>query len=176
VPPAPPPPPDRAEVEVRPASPDELRALLDGADAFTARYGRPVEPGFSSFDGVIEHSLEAITSDGVPARWYTHLFFAPGDDGALIGIGGFKGPPDDGAVEIGYEIAPALRGAGRASAAARALISVARAAGCTLVLAHTLAEESPSTSVLTRLGFAHTDTIDDPDDGPVWRWELRPRA
>src|SRR5690606_15843119 len=130
--PSPPGSDDHVAVEVRPASPEELRALIQGADTFTARFGRPVEPGYLSFDGVLEHSLEAITTGGVPARWYTHLFFAPGDDGAVIGIGGFKGPPEDGAVEIGYEIAPALRGRGRASAAARSLIAIAREAGCTL--------------------------------------------
>jgi ribosomal-protein-alanine N-acetyltransferase len=163
---------DPVAVEVRPASPDELRALIEGADTFTARFGRPVEPGYLSFDGVLEHSLEAITTGGVPAEWYTHLFFAPGARGALLGIGGFKGPPDGGAVEIGYEIAPGRRGAGRASAAARALISIARDAGCTLVVARTLAEESPSTSVLTRLGFERTATVVDPEEGAVWRWEL----
>ncbi len=51
------------------------------------------------------------------------------------------------------------------------MVATARAAGCTTVIAHTLAEPNPSTSVLTRLGFTRTDTIEDPDEGPVWRWE-----
>jgi ribosomal-protein-alanine N-acetyltransferase len=160
-------------VDVRPAQVDELRALIDGPAEFEARFGRPVEPGFSSFGGVLEHSLEAITTGGVPPEWYTHLFYDGPDDGAaLIGIGGFKGPPADGAVEIGYEIAPALRGQGRAGAAAAALIETARGHGCTAVIAHTLAEDNPSTSVLRRLGFTRTATIEDPDEGPIWRWEL----
>ncbi|HEV2068935.1 MAG TPA: hypothetical protein VGR26_03985 [Acidimicrobiales bacterium] len=31
---------------------------------------------------------------------------------------------------------------------------------------------SPSTSVLVRCGFANVAEVLDPDDGPVWRWEL----
>jgi ribosomal-protein-alanine N-acetyltransferase len=160
-------------VEVRPARADELRALIVGPAEFEARFGRPVAPGFSSFDGVLEHSLEAITEGGQAPEWCTHLFYAgPDDGGALIGIGGFKGPPARGVVEIGYEIAPAFRGRGRAGAAATALIETARGHGCTTVIAHTLAETNPSTSVLTRLGFTLTETIDDADDGRIWKWEL----
>jgi RimJ/RimL family protein N-acetyltransferase len=168
----PPPTPPHGAVEVLPATPDHLRALIEGPGAFTERFGRPVEPGYLSFDGVLEHSLETVTSGAVPAEWYTYLFVAPGPDGALLGIGGFKGPPQDGTVEIGYEIAPALRGRGLATAASVALIDIARDAGCTLVIAHTLAERNPSTSVLTKLGFEQTETVEDPDEGPVWRWEL----
>jgi ribosomal-protein-alanine N-acetyltransferase len=160
-------------VEVRPAQADELRALIEGDAAFEARFGRRVEPGFSSFDGVLEHSLEAITTGGAAPEWSTHLFYAGPEDGAvLIGIGGFKGPPVDGVVEIGYEIAPALRGRGRAGAAAAALVDTARRHGCTTVIAHTLAETNPSTSVLARLGFARTEAVEDPDEGSIWRWEL----
>lgn len=166
---------DETTIEVRPAQPEELRALIEGPERFEARFGRRVEPGYSSFDGVLEHSLEAITTGAIPAEWYTHLFYDPdladGTPGALVGIGGFKGPPVAGSVEIGYEIAPARRGRGLATAAATVLVDRARTAGCTTVVAHTLAETNPSTSVLTKLGFVRTATIEDPDDGPVWRWE-----
>ena len=40
------------------------------------------------------------------------------------------------------------------------------------VVAHTLAEENPSTAVLTKCGFERTATIADPDEGEIWRWEL----
>jgi GNAT superfamily N-acetyltransferase len=164
---------DDVSIGVRPALADELRALMDGAATFEARFGRRVEPGYSGFDGVLEHSLDAITVGAVPVEWSTYLFYDTDEPGgALIGIGGFKGAPQDGVVEIGYEIAPAFRGRGRATAAAAALVERARAAGCTSVLAHTLAEDNPSTSVLTKLGFRRTATVDDPDEGPIWRWEL----
>jgi ribosomal-protein-alanine N-acetyltransferase len=40
------------------------------------------------------------------------------------------------------------------------------------VIAHTLANENPSTGVLRRLGFTKTHDLVDPEDGPIWRWEL----
>ena len=59
----------------------------------------------------------------------------------LVGWGGFKGPPDaDGAVEIGYAVAPAWEGRGVATAAVAELLREAWAApGVRRVLAHTLA-------------------------------------
>jgi ribosomal-protein-alanine N-acetyltransferase len=41
-----------------------------------------------------------------------------------------------------------------------------------LVRAHTLPEVNASTRVLLKCGFRHVGTVVDPDDGPVWRWEL----
>jgi catechol 2,3-dioxygenase-like lactoylglutathione lyase family enzyme len=41
------------------------------------------------------------------------------------------------------------------------------------VVAHTLPERSPSTSVLERCRFARAGEDIDPEEGPVWRWELR---
>ena len=38
--------------------------------------------------------------------------------------------------------------------------------------AHTLAQPSASTHVLERLGFTRTAEINDPDDGPIWHWQL----
>ena len=64
------------------------------------------------------------------------------------------------------------RGKGHATAAARELVALAHAAGCRLVIAHTLPVENPSTAVLERGGFTRTAEIDDPDEGRIWRWEL----
>jgi GNAT superfamily N-acetyltransferase len=54
----------------------------------------------------------------------------------------------------------------------RQLLDRARKAGVHVVWAHTLPEENPSTKVLGRCGFVRTGEIQDPDDGPIWRWEL----
>ena len=78
-----------------------------------------------------------------------------------------------GIVEIAYGIVPS-QGAGYASELARALISHARAdSRVELIIAHTLPTENASTSVLTKCGFVFRGEVDDPDDGRVWRWELR---
>ncbi len=115
----------------------------------------------------------AALENGVEPRWSTHLFVHRIDH-AVVGIGGFTGPPEQGAVEIGYSVAPGYRGAGLATAAARRLVSAAEESGdVRLVVAHTLAAPGPSTAILRRLGFVHVGEAVDPGEGPVWRWELR---
>lgn len=41
-----------------------------------------------------------------------------------------------------------------------------------LIAAQTLPQESASTTILRRLGFALVGTVDHPEDGPVWEWQL----
>jgi [ribosomal protein S5]-alanine N-acetyltransferase len=41
------------------------------------------------------------------------------------------------------------------------------------ILAHTLAQEHPSTKVLKKCGFQKVEEINDPDDGLIWKWELK---
>lgn len=159
------------DIRVEPARCAWLEALIEGDAAFAERFGIPVVDGWAGFPEALPVTLEAARRhDADP--WGGHLFF-DGADGALVGFGGFKGPPADGAVEIGYAIAPARRGRGLATAAALVMIERARSAGVRTVLAHTLAEPNPSTSVLARCGFTRTATVHDPDlDADVWRWEL----
>ena len=157
-------------VRLEPATADHVRALIAGDDAFAEQFGLAVSPGYLEFDGVLEHFLTALDAGADPS-WHTQLIVHRADR-ALIGLGGFKGPPTDGRVEIGYGISPAYRHQGYATEAAQLMVDTARAAGVTTVIAHTLPETNHSTRLLTTLGFAQTTTVDDPDDGPVWRWEL----
>ncbi|MDP8930196.1 MAG: GNAT family N-acetyltransferase [Actinomycetota bacterium] len=115
-------------------------------------------------------TLLADTVASGTAEWGTHLVFD--EDGALVGTGGWKGAPTEGVAELGYAVAPARQGRGIATAVVRELLSRARAAGLRKVVAHTLAEASPSTSVLVRCGFVKIAEVVDPDDGPIWRWEI----
>jgi RimJ/RimL family protein N-acetyltransferase len=94
-------------------------------------------------------------------------------DNTLIGLGGFKGAPSGGQVEIGYEIAPGYRRQGLATEAAQGMVDHALSnPEVDHVLAHTLPQESPSTMILRRLGLQFIQALDDPDDGPIWRWRL----
>ncbi len=162
---------DDETLAVIPASTEHLQALLRGDPAFEQRFGMRVAPGLIGFDGMLEHSLAALEA-GVAPRWSTHLFVHRGDQ-AVVGIGGFTGPPEQGAVEIGYSVAPDHRGAGLATAAARRLVAAAEQSGdVRLVTAHTLAAPGPSTAILRRLGFACVGEAVDPEEGTVWRWEL----
>jgi RimJ/RimL family protein N-acetyltransferase len=156
-------------VRALPARLDWLEALAEGVDVFTERFGIPVEPGWLDFPEVLPHALAgARERDEDP--WGTHLYF-DAVDGALIGIGGFKGAPSNGEVELGYAIAPARRDRGLATAVVAVLLQRAAAAGVTTVTAHTLAEPNASTRVLTKSGFTQTAELEDPDEGPIWRWE-----
>jgi RimJ/RimL family protein N-acetyltransferase len=157
-------------LEIVPATADHVRALLAGDDVFAERFGLRVAPGYLEFDGVLEHMLTGLDAGADPA-WNSYLFVQVADR-SMLGLGGFKGPPTDGTVEIGYGIAPEYRHQGYATEASSLLIEIARAAGVTTVIAHTLAEPNFSTRVLTTLGFTQTRTVTDPDDGDVWRWEL----
>lgn len=159
-----------ARLHLVPATADHLRALIAGDDAFTERFGLRVAPGYLEYDGVLERMLRDLDAGADPV-WSTQLFVHVADS-ALLGLGGFKGPPADGTVEIGYGIAPEYRHQGYATEGAAILIETARAAGVTTVIAHTLPEPNFSTRILTTLGFTQTSTVSDPDEGDVWRWEL----
>jgi RimJ/RimL family protein N-acetyltransferase len=95
-------------------------------------------------------------------------------DRQLLGTCGFKGEPTEmGTVEIGYEIHEAYRQQGLASEAAKGLIDFSlNHANIKSVLAHTLAHENPSVSLLKKLGFQFVGLFNDPDDGDIWRFEL----
>ena len=144
-------------------------ALALGDDVFAERFGIAGEPGWEGFPEVMAFLAEV--RDGItPDEWGLHLVFD--EDGALVGNAGWKGEPVDDAAELGYAVAPSRRGRGIATAVVRELLARARDAGVRTVVAHTLAEPSPSTSVLVRCGFANVAQVLDPDDGPIWRWEL----
>lgn len=144
-------------------------ALALGDAVFTKRFGHAVEAGWWGFPEALKGLVDGARADE-PDEWGAHLFFD--EDGALVGVGGWKGPPVDRAAELGYAVAPARQGRGIATAAVRELVRRAHEASLVMVTAHTLAEESPSTTVLRRCGFVKVAEFVDPDDGPVWRWQL----
>lgn len=160
-------------MRVEPLRREWIEALIDSEAAFTEQFGIAVIEGWAGFPEALPHVLDAARRhDADP--WGSHLFFD--DDAALVGLGGFKGPPREGGVEIGYAIAPARQGRGLATTAARTLIDRARDRGATRVIAHTLATPNASTAVLVHCGFTRVATTADPErgvDDDVWRWELQ---
>ena len=105
-------------------------------------------------------------------QWLYYLSVLKNEN-TLIGSGGFRGAPQAGVVEIGYEIAPSYRGNGFATEMAKAFIRFAfQHSDVTTVQAHTLAVENESGSVLKRCGLKWIEELDDAEDGKLWRWEI----
>lgn len=159
-------------IRIEPITTEWAEALAEGDDVFAERFGIRVEPDWAGFPETVGFLLAAARGD-TPPEWRPHLIFD--EDGALVGNGGWKGAPQDGAAEVGYAVAPSRQRRGIATALVRELVERGRRAGLRTVLAHTLAEENASGKVLTRCGFTRTDEFVDPEDGPVWRWELQLR-
>jgi RimJ/RimL family protein N-acetyltransferase len=134
--------------------------------ALTPLAGEP-EPNDPAHAGEWAGALEG-TDYGTPpwCFYFARLGKQP------VGIGLFKGPPTDGVVEITYLAFLGARRRGVATAIANQLVSIARGQGMTRVVAHTLRKNNPSTLVLTANGFMGPTEVVDPEDGPVWRWEL----
>lgn len=176
--------PTHQRVELRPFAPDHLLALVeapavDAPHRFAERFGHPLADGL----------VEMFTSGEVSPAWLARLRAAtdanPWEHGfavlhrehaRVIGSAGFKGAPDaDGVVEIAYGIAPAYQEQGFATEAARALLDFAFAdERVGRVRAHTRPQDGPSPGVLRKCGFALLATVEDPEDGTVWRWECGP--
>jgi RimJ/RimL family protein N-acetyltransferase len=158
-------------VRVEPMQLSWIEALAESDAAFTERFGIEVAPDWIGFPEVMPFALQEAR-DGTSGEWGSHLFFD--DDGALVGFGGWKGPPVDGVAELGYAVSPSRQGRGIATAVVRELLTRARKAGVRMVCAHTLAERTASTSVLERCGFSFAGEVHDPDAGAAWRWERTP--
>ena len=94
-------------------------------------------------------------------------------DATPVGTCGFKSPPHDGRVEIAYFTFPEFEGCGFASAMAARLLAIARQHSSPIVVAaQILPERNASHKILEKLGFRHVETIDHPEDGRVWEWQL----
>lgn len=122
------------------------------------------------------YSYDKLRNNPDEIQWWLYLFIHPADR-ALAGMGGYKGPPDEhGMVEIGYQIYEPYRNRGLVTEAAIGLINRAfEHPDVMIVQGHTLAEENASVRVLKKCGMVFTGAFDDPDDGPIWQWQL-PRS
>jgi [ribosomal protein S5]-alanine N-acetyltransferase len=95
------------------------------------------------------------------------------EDSVCIGTCGFKGPPQNNRVEIAYFTFPEYEQRGYARRMARMLVEMAQAFDKDVIIAaQTLPKESASTAILRRLGFVLMGSIDHPEDGEVWEWQL----
>jgi RimJ/RimL family protein N-acetyltransferase len=100
-------------------------------------------------------------------------YLAEDETSGIVGSCGYKGDCRDGLVEIAYFSFPEFEGRGFATEMASLLNDMAWSRReVRIIRAHTLQEENASVRILRRLGFTRLGTVDDPEDGLVWRWEL----
>ena len=147
-----------------------LKLCLDSLEAARARIDAmsPADKNDLSSEWL---SLLAAATSANP--WILGFCIQLRDSDAVVGQCGFKGPPaSNGVVEIAYSVEPENEGNGYATEAAEALVKYAFEHNeVQTVRAHTLPETNASTRVLTKCGFRNVGEVNDPDDGPVWRWE-----
>lgn len=163
---------------LRPCSPHELLTIIGEPEEFEPLLGLSVADGLRAFFVSADVSpkwLAALRNASGSDPWRHGFFVVHRESGAVIGSAGFKGPPDStGTVEIAYGIVPSFEGHGYATEAAAALVAFASTSEqVRIVRAHTLPESNASTHVLLKCGFHHIDTVFDPEDGTVWRWERK---
>ncbi|MEO6969297.1 MAG: GNAT family N-acetyltransferase [Chthoniobacterales bacterium] len=159
-------------------TPDHLRALMDGGDAYERQFEISVASGVREFltgpevsESFLARLREAVSAD----PWRDGFGVVQLANQRLIGLCSFGGPPDaEGGVEISYGVAPEFEGQGYATEAARLLMAHAFASGrVRRVWAHTLPEDNASTRILEKCGFKYCGESIDPIDGAIWRWEKR---
>lgn len=151
-----------------------MDAALAGDDVLAATLGHAVAPRWATFAEALGPTRDTLAADPEGGAWGAR-FFVAGDPPELVGWGGFKGPPDGGTVELGYEIAEDRRGRGLATAAVRAMLAEAFAdERVAAVIAHTLPERNASNHVLRKVGFHYAgEALEDGE--VVWRF-LLPRS
>jgi RimJ/RimL family protein N-acetyltransferase len=147
-----------SDVKLVPRTRDEVHAALDAMSPDTRAY-------------VSADYLAKLEKSARKDPW-VHGFHVVNDEGVVVGLGCFKGPPVDETVEIAYAIVPEHQGKGYATAAAEALAAYAFESGMArIVRAHTLPDGLASQRVLLKSGFAKVGEVIDPEDGLVWRFE-----
>ena len=148
-----------ARLKLTPATQELLQLELDDKAAFAAHFGvslpRDWPPGEYDRDA-IRFFLEKLIEGGPESvGWYGwYAFLNDREPAALIGCGGYLGPPDEaGCVEIGYSICEQWRGQGLAKELVQALVERAWAQGATKIVAHTSRENPASVAVMRSCGF-----------------------
>jgi len=172
---------NRAPIETErlsllPNSAQLVLALMEDPQRYEELAGFPAAAGLREYftsGEVSQDFLNSLRAPSDPDPWRFGFAVVHRQERAVMGTGGYKGPPDaSGMVEIAYGVAPAFQGRGYATEIARALCAYALESDLVQLLrAHTLPEPNASTRVLKKNGFEFVGEVDDPEDGRVWRWE-----
>ncbi len=150
---------ETARLELVPSTLEMLRAELDDRSApgrfLNARVPDDYPPAEYDADA-IRWMIGLLEQQPGAAKWWVYYVVWTVDERTLVGGVGFKGPPVDGAVEIGYSVVGCFQRRGIATDAVRAIVSHAFAhPEIDRVEADTFPELIPSIGVLEKCGFRH---------------------
>lgn len=121
-------------------------------------------------ESIVSATKQMYTTVGSFTPWIGYL---AEEGGWIVGACGFKGPPDDQAVEIAYFTFPEFENQGVATRMAESMIEIARLANPSMrVLAQTLPERNASHRVLEKLQFKVVGMKQHEIDGTVVEWCL----
>lgn len=152
-----------------------LATLTPDGKAFAAAYGPTLGADSEYIRGIVEQTLDLAVRRPREAAFGGYLVE---DTGLKIVVGtcGFRnGPEDHGSVELAYHTFEPFEGRGYSTAAAQAMIALAsKQPGVRRIIAHTLATPGPSPRILEKVGMRFLGVVEDPEDGPVWEFEVAP--
>jgi RimJ/RimL family protein N-acetyltransferase len=155
-----------------PATPATIDAELEGktrlAEALDATVPGDWPPEHHDVE-TLRFWREQLARPGADGWWLYYALVTESDPATLVGSVGYKGPPTEGVVEIGYSVVPSWQRRGLATEACRRLIESAWERGANVVIAHTLAHLEPSLGVLRKLGFEAAE----PDEPGELAFRLR---
>jgi ribosomal-protein-alanine N-acetyltransferase len=163
-----------ARLELIPATSDLLSAALQGPAALAAGLKARVPPSWPPEfldPPALEFTLSRLAEAPDDGAWWMYFMVLPAaGERILIGTCGYKGPPADGTVEVGYGVVTEHQRRGYASEAARGLVARAfELLEVRRVIAETLPELTPSIGVLQKCGF---EPIGEGSEPGVIRFEL----
>ena len=156
-------------LELRPATAALVRAEMAGRQPLAGLLGATVPAGWppETLADALPVFLDMLASHPEQVGWWNWyaLTRLPGPAGpVLVGGGGFKGPPAEGEVEIGYSVLPAHEGRGHATEIVRGLASWAMARpGVERIVAETEWANPASVRVLEKAGFVREGDSAEPN-------------
>lgn len=156
-----------------------LRAELDSRSALETRLGVVIPPDWPPefYDAdAIRWTLGALDDGTITPEWGFYYVVEASPAGApdvLVGLVGFKGPPAEGVVEVGYGVVAQRRRRGYACEAVDGLLRKAFGdARVSRVIAHTLRELAASIGVLEKSGFRLVGPGNDPSEPDAIQYEI----
>lgn len=156
-----------SEVKLFPVLPSHKTALAESRERLASVLSLRIPAEWPQFPEAFDPTAQAVESE------WSGYFFVSEHYQSVVGNGGFVGPPIEGQVEIGYEIAPEFRNKGLATAAVRAILSTAfKSSSVQRVVAHTLAERNASNAVLVKVGMSFVAELANEEVGKIWQWQI----